>query len=564
MCTRRAALLPLALLPALPCVAVSCRRGDGAPEPLFVDVTRASGIDFRLESGARGERRLPETTLGGLGWLDFDGDGDYDLYLVNGHSDSGRAGLAGKEGDKLYRNDGGGRFSDITEAAGVGDRRYGMGIAVGDYDNDGHSDFLVTNFGRNTLYHNDGGGTFTDVTEEAGLVEVGFSTSAAWFDMDRDGDLDLYVVRYLRYDPQLSPRMKEDGRVVYLHPKHFQGEPDLLYRNLGGGRFEEVGREAGIARAGETEGKGLGIVCFDWDRDGLTDVYVANDTTPNFLWRANGDGTFTDHGYESGAALSATGKPEAGMGVDVADVDGNGLSDLHVTNFSMEANALYLAQGDGRFRESSRAAGLGVSYVPLGFGTLFLDVDLDGGPDLVVLNGHVNDLVEETDPGSGMTYRQRPMLWRNDGRGAFEVISAAACGPFFASESVGRGLAGADFDNDGDTDLAAMTLDRSLVLLERRSAAASLVVKLEGTRSNRDGYGARIVAEAGGRVETFEYQSARSYLSACDPRPVIGLGSALRLDRLTIHWPSGARQTLEAVEPPPGRVLVIREPDGER
>ncbi len=527
-------------------------------DPHFQEISAASDLGFSLANGASGERYVPETMIGGLGWIDYDGDGDYDLYAVNGHSDSPRADQPGEETDRLFRNEGEGRFVDVTTEAGLGDRRYGCGVAVGDYDGDGDSDLVVTNVGRNTLYRNDGDGTFTDVTAEAGLKERGFSSSAAWFDMDNDGDLDLFVARYIKYSPRFSKRCNEQGFIVYCHPILFQGQEDLLYRNLGGGRFEEIGRQAGIAKAGPHEGKGLGVVSFDFDRDGHQDVYVANDTTPNFLWRNKGDGTFEEIAFARGAAVSLDGKPEAGMAVDVADVDADGFSDIFVTNFAKETNALYLGSAAGRFRERNRRLGLGVSRLPLGFGALFLDVELDGDPDIAILNGHVNDRVEETDPGEGYTYAQLPRLYVNDGSGNFRDATDQA-GAFFATPCVGRGLASSDFDGDGDLDLAAMTLDRSIVLLKNTTAHEnhSITVKLQGTRSNRDGYGARVTVRVGKRTQTFEYQSARSYFSACDPRLFVGLGSSEKADRVTVHWPGGAVQTLENVKASKKPLLIV-------
>lgn len=517
----------------------SCTRRDPGSQDLFTDVTRESGIDVHLENGATGSRYLVETMIGGLGWVDYDADGDYDLYVVNGHGESSRADSEGHERDRLYRNDGRGRFTDRTESAEVGDRRYGNGLAVGDYDNDGYSDIVVTNVGRNTLYHNDGDATFTDVTVQAGLVEEGYSTSAVWFDMNRDGLLDLYIARYLLYDLRSPKRCREKGTPVYCHPRLFSGAPDLLYRNRGDGTFEEIGQRAGIHRAGPYEGKGLGVVSADFDRDGFMDVYVANDTTPNFLWRSRGDGTFTDIAQDVGVALSADGRPQAGMGVDLGDVNGDGLMDVYVTNFSSELNALYLGRRDGSYTEESRSAGLGATFLPLGFGTLLLDVDLDADLDIVTVNGHVNDMVETTDPGTGSTYAQRADLFLNDGRGKF--VACARAGAFFSERVVGRGLASCDVDNDGDADLAIATLDRSVFLLRNENpfGRRSAVIRLVGTKSPRDAYGARVEVEAAGKVCVFEYQSARSYLSACDPRLVVALGAAQRIDRIKIHWPSG-------------------------
>jgi hypothetical protein len=544
-----------ALLLAFLVAGIACTR---RPDSLFTDVTERSGIDFRLSTGAAGERFVQETMIGGVGWIDYDGDGDPDLFCVNGHADALNPDAPGKESDRLYRNEGSGRFTDVTREAGVGDDRYGCGCAVGDYDNDGDADLLVTNFGRNLLWRN-GGGTFEDATEAAGLREEGWSSSAAWFDMDRDGDLDLYVARYLKYHPRSSRRCQERGITVSCSPKFFPGEEDLLYLNLGGGSFREIGRQAGIARAGEREGKGLGVVAADFDRDGFTDVYVANDTTPNFLWRNQGDGTFVDVAQSGGSALSAEGEPQAGMGVDAGDVNGDRVLDLYITNFAFELNALYLGQGNAAFAESALKSNLGGTYVPLGFGTLFLDVDLDGDPDIVTLNGHVNEVVEATEPGSGSTYAQRPSLFLNGGSGVF-ADGAGRGGDFFSRPGVGRGLASSDFDGDGDLDLAAMTLDRSVVLLRNENPAghSSFTLRLVGTRSPRDGYGAWVEVEAAGKTQGFLYQSARSYLSAVDPRLVVGLGKAPRADRVQAIWPSGQVQELRDVEA--GAVVTLREP----
>jgi hypothetical protein len=538
----------------------SDRPPRGRSGDLFEDAAAAAGIDFRLERGAAGARHVVETMLGGLGWLDYDGDGDVDLFVANGHADSLHADRPGEVGDRLYRNDRG-RFVDVTAAAGVGDKRYGNGAAAADFDNDGDCDLLVTNFGRNTLYENRGG-VFSDVTEAAGLVEEGYNMSAAWFDFDRDGDLDLYVVRYLVYHPERSRRCREGGLQVYCHPSLFAGEPDLFYRNLGGGRFEEVGARAGIQKGGLNEDKGLGVVILDCDRDGLPDVYVANDTTPNFLWRNNGDGTFTDIGHASGSALGSSGRAYAGMGVDAADVDLDGWLDIFVTNFSREPNSLYVGAGKGLFVESQAQRGLEAGFQTLGFGTQFIDLDLDADPDIVVANGHVNDLVETTDPGMGASYRQTAGLFLNQGDGRF-VSAPERGGAFFQSACVARGLAAADYDGDGDPDLAVVTYDRGLVLLENQNPDGNraLVLRLIGRRSPRDPFGAEIEAECGGRRQRFVYGGARSYLASADPRVFIGLGKAEKLDLLRIHWPSGRVQELRDLRPSL-KPLVIEEPEG--
>jgi len=550
---------------------LSCSGGDpgdaesdpgppgSIPGAFFEDVSAGSGVEFRFVNGARGRRILLESLAGGLGWIDHDGDGDQDLYVVNGHSDPLRAALPGAQSNRLFRNDGSGKFTDVTEEAGVGDRRYGFGLAVGDYDSDGHQDLFVTNFGRNTLYRNRGDGTFVDVTEQAGLREEGWSMSAAWFDMDGDRDLDLYVVQYLVYYPGLSRDCEENGQGVHCHPRLFAGAPDLLYENRGDGSFVEIGSRAGIDRAGSHEGKGLGLVVFDQDRDGHVDVYVANDTTANFLWRSGGDGTFRDVGQEVGVALSPDGKSQAGMGVDVGDCNSDGYSDLYVTNFGSELNALYTGGEDAVFEDRIRSAGLASTYAPLGFGTLLLDVDLDGDEDIVTANGHVNDVVEITDPRQQTTYRQSMALHVNDGDGHFEDASARA-GDFFSTRVVGRALASCDFDGDRAPDLAVLTQDRSVVLLRNRNPLdhRGIVVRLLTGDGRREAYGARVEARAGGRSRVFEYQSARSYLSACDPRVVIGLGEHDHLDLLRVSWPGG--RTTERRRVPAGESLVLEEP----
>jgi hypothetical protein len=535
----------------------SCaREPDGS---LFTDITARSGIQFTFVNGAAGEKYVIEIMLGGIGWVDYDGDGDYDLYLVNAHSDPLHGDQPGKEGDKLYRNDGNGRFTDVTREAGIEEYRYGSGLAVGDFDNDGDSDILVTNYGRNTLYRNEGG-KFTDVTEEAGLGGLGYSMGAVWFDMDRDGDLDLYVARYVRYNPATSKRCKERDIRVYCNPKFYPGDRDLLYENIGGGKFKEIGRRAGIDTIEGDEGRGLGVVAFDQDRDGFTDVYVANDMNPNFLWHNNGDGTFTDVAQEAGVALSMDGMSQAGMGVDVGDVDRNGITDIYVCNFAAELNNLYRGEMDGHYVESSVRSGLGATYQPLGFGTLLCDLDLDGDVDMVTANGHINDLVEITDPGLGSTFRQRPSLFLGDGSGKFKDAAGLGGHPF-SQAYVGRGLARSDLDGDGDLDLAMMTLDRSLVLLRNENPMRhrSLTVKLVGTRSSRDAYGARLEALVGGKLQAFEYHSTRSYLSASDPRVVIGLGKDSRVEKLKVYWPSGRAQELSEV--PADGAFTIREPE---
>lgn len=525
--------------------------------PIFRDVAAALGVSFQTVNGAKGERFVVETMLGGVGWIDYDGDGDYDLYLANGHDDPVKAQRPGKQRNALFRNDGS-RFQDVTEAAGVAERRYSHGVAVADFDNDGDSDLLVTNFGRNTLYRNRGDGTFEDVTESAGLVETGYNMSAAWLDSDRDGDLDLYVTRYLEYWPAAARPCHRLDKRAYCHPRLFSGQADLFYRNDGDGRFVEVGSEVGIDKFGDFEGKGLGVIAADFDRDGWTDLYVANDTTANFLWRNQGDGTFEDVAFEWGVAFSEEGIAQAGMGVDWADVNGDSVPDIHVTNFAQETNSLYLSKAAGIYIDGVHEARLSDSYALLGFGTLFFDAELDGDLDLVVANGHIDDLIESTPGNAGVKYRQQPALYLNSGNGVFER-EARRAGDVFRVARVGRGLASADFDNDGDSDLAFVSIDRPVAILRHDAPKDSnwVRVRLVGKKSPRDAYGSRVEAKIGASMRLYEYQSARSYLSACDPRVIIGLGSAARIDVLTVHWTSGHTQILKNVQA--GQEIMVVE-----
>jgi hypothetical protein len=541
----------------------SASTGSAPNNDLFTEIAARAGIDFRLENGKSDAHHIVETMIGGVGWIDYDGDGFFDLYIPNGHDSSIDAWKEGKQSNRLYRNLGNGSFEDVTEAAGVGDRRYSSGVAVADFDNDGDSDLLVTNIGRNTLYRNRGDGTFEDHTEKAGLTHQGSSSSAAWFDLDRDGDLDLFITRYLRYRPGLARRCREGDVNVYCHPRFFSGEPDLLYENRGDGTFVEIGESAGIAKADAANGKGLGVIAADLDGDGWPDLYVANDTTPNFYWHNTGKGLFENRAFDAGVALSSDGIAQAGMGVDWGDVDGDGDFDIHVTNFAGETNNLFLADGKGAFRDGIQRAKLGRSYSRLGFGTLLADLDLDGDLDIVTANGHVDDSVEDSISSAESTYRQPPDFFRGDGTGRFEHASATA-GAAFEKSYVARGLASADIDNDGDLDLAMATIDGPLVLLRNNTRSSAngegphyLRVRLRGTKSNRDGYGARIEARIGKRTLLREYQSARSYLTAVDPRALFGLGDATKVDELIVTWPSGRVQKLKDVEG--NREIVVVE-----
>ena len=533
--------------------------GTGSPRAVFIDMLPRSGIDFVHENGARGERHMPEITVGGAGWIDHDGDGLYDIYLVNGNLHSDRGGR-GRARNRLYRNLGDGRFMDVTDAAGVGDRGYGAGLAVGDYDNDGRSDLYVTNYGRNVLYHNEGGGRFRDVTAEAGVAGGGWSSSAAFLDVNGDGLLDLYVCRYVDYDP--SVKCTSGDFSTYCSPKEFAGLPDLLYRNRGDGTFEDVSLSAGIAVAGPTEGKSLGVVVLDHDDDGDPDIYVACDQVRNLLFRNNGDGTFQEVGLLAGVAYSRDGASQAGMGVDSGDVDLDGRADLVVTNFADETNALYLSEGRGLFTEVNVELGLGgPTLEPLGFGVLLLDHDLDADLDLYVANGHVLDNVGDMKPGR--TFPQPDQLLENrEGRRFVDISNAA--GEWFQRATVSRAAASCDFDNDGREDVLVLNVAARPALLRNGGRGGHWIAfHLRGRRSNRDGYGARVklVARRGGSPFTRirECRSARSYAAACDPRVRFGLGAGdVTVERVEVRWPSGTRQVLR--EPAADRYHSLVEP----
>jgi hypothetical protein len=529
---------------------------DPASAVLFTDVTRLAGIDFRFDNGARGEHYLIETMPGGVGWLDYDGDGDLDLWVPNGHETPLDGEKEGEAGDRLYANDGSGRFTDVTRDAGIDERRYSYGVASADFDNDGDPDVLMTNFGRNTLYSNTGSGRFEDVTERAGITSHGFHTSAAWADIDRDGDLDLFIARYLEYSPRISRACIERTERVYCHPRFFRGQTDVLYENLGDGRFADISERSGIALAGPTEGKGLGVLATDLDGDGLVDLYVANDATPNFHWLNLGRGRFRNAAFELGTAVDENGQAQAGMGVEAGDVDGDGRLDICVTNFSLEYNNLYLAQRDGRYADVARRRGLAPSRDKLGFGIVLIDFDLDGELDQFVANGHVDDGVETSRPGVKSQYRQTPDLYRGLAGGRFEPWGENG-GDVLRDTFVARGLASADFDGDGDVDLAIATLDRGVILLrnETPTTIPRIVLGLRGTKSSRDAQGAQVLVEIGERRRLYAYGSARSYLSSCDPRIVIALPDRPHADRITVRWPTGTVQSLERVLP--GRHLVV-------
>ncbi|MBI4160860.1 MAG: CRTAC1 family protein [Acidobacteria bacterium] len=498
----------------------------------------------------------------GAAFVDFDGDGRLDVYLVNGSRLGGFP--PGREPrDRLYRNLGGGRFQDVTDRAGLGDPEWGHGVSWGDYDNDGDPDLYVTNWGPNRLYRNNGDGTFTDVARAAGVDDRGWGTSSAFADYDNDGDLDLYVANYIRFDPERTPRPGENrfcrymGLDVMCGPRGLEGETDRLYRNDGNGRFTDITAAAGMHM--EPGYYGLGVVWGDIDADGDLDLYVANDSEPNLLYRNDGDGTFTDVGYASGVALNEAGREQAGMGVDFGDYDNDLDLDLFVTNFSQDTNTLYENLGGGRFADRTSLRNLGASSLPyLGWGTAFFDPDNDGFLDLFIANGHVYSGIDRL--GIGTTYPEKNQLFRNLGGRRFAEVTDAA-GPGLQVERVSRGAAFGDYDDDGDVDVLVVNVNAPPTLLRNEAANRNAWIRfrLRGTRSNRDGFGAKVLVEAGGRKYYAEAKSASSILSQNDPRVHFGLGEGVeRVERVEIRWPSGAVQVLTDL--PARKLHLVTEP----
>lgn len=516
----------------------------------FIDIAAQAGLDFVHHNGASNEKRLPETTGSGAVFFDSDGDGDLDIYLVDsGDLVKGR----GQAHNRLYRNDDG-KWRDIASAAGVQGRGYGMGAVAADYDGDGDFDLYLTNWGEDLLYRNEGDGTYVDVTEEAGLHNPLWGTSAAFFDRDNDGDLDLYVANYADFKLGEQPwcgRADLDLR-FYCDPRQFSATTDLLYDNEGDGTFADISARAGISVAGN----GLGVVCGDFDADGDQDIYVANDLTPNLLYENQSDGSFVENALLMGVALSQNGVAQAGMGVDAGDYDNDGDMDLFVTNYQLENNAIY--RNDGTFY-SEVSNGVGVSEISLnylGFGTGFLDYDNDGWLDLFVANGHVHDNIAAYD--ELVRHAQQAQLFYNDGQGRFADHSAEL-GPGLAAAYVGRGSAFGDFDLDGDMDILLSSNGGRVALLRNEGGNANnwLEVHLEGVQSNRHGIGAKVYIQVGSQRQLRLVKAGSGFLSCSQIAPFFGLGKAVKVDRLEVHWPSGRIQVVKNVQA--NQRLTIRE-----
>ena len=516
----------------------------------FTEVTAEFGIEFRHTNGESGKKYFIEPIGSGVALFDFDNDTDLDLYFVNG-SDLPGATSSILPTNRLYRNDGG-TFTDITGKASVGDIGYGLGCCVGDYNNDGFTDLYVTNYGANVLYRNNGDGTFTDVAETAGVAGDQFSSGCAFVDVDADGYLDLYVVNYVQFDPDTNPECTRLEIPTYCTPEALLGASDVFYRNNGDGTFTNVSEQTEI---GTADGKGLGVVCGDVDNDGDMDIFVANDTTPNFLYlNDRNGGQMTEDALFAGVALSEEGRAYSGMGADLGDFDNDGYLDIVITNFQDQTNSLYHNAQSGFFTEMSFAKGIGERSLPyLAWGVGFVDFNNDGWLDLFIANGHLDDNIAEIDPIG--TYAQPNQLFLNN-RG---VNFSENPDPAIAQPKVSRGTAFGDIDNDGDVDIVVSNLkDAPTVLRNNRDNAARwLGVKLIGTHCNRDAIGARVSVVSGDLTQMREVKSGSGYLSQNDLRLHFGLDDAMSVDTLTVRWLCGKIQTLQNVET--NQMLTISE-----
>lgn len=498
----------------------------------LVDITKQSGINFKHNNGGFGKKYLPETLGSGCAFLDFDNDGWQDILLVNGSDWPGH--VRGPSALSLLKNNRDGTFRDVTRQAGLAIPMYGMGVAVGDYNNDGLADIFVSCVGQSRLFQNTGKGTFIDVTRQSGLGKRdAFSSSALWFDYDRDGLLDLFVCNYVKWAPDQDVFCSIDGKQkAYCTPEAYRGSTCWLFRNLGNGKFEDVTAASGLF---DSSSKSLGVTVLDYDQDGWPDLFVANDTQPNKLYRNLRNGRFQEVAVRAGVAFSEDGKARGGMGVDAGDLDNTGISSLVVTNFYNEMMALYRGTGGGLFADAAPGSEIGrATRRSLGFGCFFFDADLDGRLDLLVVNGHIDNT------GRNIDYAQPPQLFHNMGAGKFREI-AKEVGPDFATPKVGRGAAFGDIDNDGDLDVLITTNNGPAHLYrnDQMTGNRSLRFKLVGTKSNRDGIGATVRIYHNGQTNSRTVKSGGSYLSQSELPVTFGLGKADSVDRVTVNWPSG-------------------------
>jgi enediyne biosynthesis protein E4 len=523
--------------------------GAAAPGFRLVDATAQAGIHFPHNSGAYGGKLLPETLGSGCAFLDYDGDGWQDILLINSMDWPGHK--RQRTTPRLYRNNRNGTFADVTKSAGLDIEMYGMGVAVGDYNNDGFPDILITCVGQNRLFRNTGKGTFVDMTQKSGLQgRQAFSTSAIWFDYDRDGLLDLFVCNYVRWSPEHDVFCSLDAtHKSYCTPEAYRGDTSWLFHNRGDGTFEDVTATSGIF---DSSSKSLGVALFDYDQDGWPDLLVANDTQPNKLYRNLGNGKFKDMALETGLAFSSDGKARAGMGVDVGDFENSGKPGVAITNFDNEMIGLYRATRTGVYDDIATASGVGLtSRNTLGFGCAFLDVDLDGALDLAVANGHIDETVRNIRGNTG--YAQAPQLFLNEilnqGGARFRDV-ASEVGGGFDQPKVGRGLAYGDFDRDGDLDILLTTNNGPAFLYRNDQIAGnrSIRFRLVGTKSNRDAVGAVVKIFYNGQMQSRTVRGGSSYLSQSELPVTFGVGKRDQIERMTIDWPSGRSEEFKNID----------------
>jgi len=548
--------VPIALVAAAGAFASASGAEQALPQ--FVDIARQAGVAFHHTNGASAEKHIVETMGSGGLFFDYNGDGWIDIFLVDSGSIADPA-IDRRAHHRLYRNRGNGSFEDVTDKSGIQHHEYGMGACAGDYDGDGRPDLYITNYGPNALYHNRSDGTFTDVTATARVGDRRWSASCAFADLDGDGDLDLWVVNYVDADRTHSPYCGDArlGVRFYCNPLKYDPLPNTVYRNDGNGVFTDVSAASGV---GALRANGLGVVIADYDNDGRPDVFVANDTMPNFLFHNTGNLRFTETGLVSGIAVAADGQTRAGMGIDSGDYDSDGRLDVVITNLDFEMHTLYHGLERGFFGDVTLESGIGFPTLPfVGFGVAFLDFDNDAQLDIAIANGHVLDNAPQFRTGS--TYAQRKLLFRNATLRRFVEVGRSS-GPAFAAEKIGRGLSVGDIDNDGDLDLLVTNngQDAELLRNDGGNRANALLVRLHGAGSNTEAIGARIRLTSGSRTQIRDVKAGSSYLSQNDLRAHFGLGAAARADRIEVLWPSGRVEVIASVAA--NQIITVEEGRG--